>query len=94
LLKSSFKRDPQVVDREIKAARIHLEFAAELCMAQHLAGGLFVFEQPASASSWKEPCLQRLAATDGVLWVTTDMCHHMNRKRTGLLVNSDALARA
>ena len=38
-----------------------VEMAVKMCLAQHEAGRKFVFEHPASASSWNFPSLRRLA---------------------------------
>ena len=43
-----------------------VEMAVNMCLAQHEAGRKFVFEHPASASSWNFPSLRRLAEISGI----------------------------
>ena len=62
--------DPEKMEKAIKM----VEFAVEMCIAQHRAGRLFVFEHPLSASSWKLPCLERLASLPGMRYAVFDMC--------------------
>eukprot|EP00959_Pyramimonas_sp_CCMP1952_P230236 4813545-Pyramimonas_sp.AAC.1 len=86
-----------VVSQEERVGLDHLEFCAVLAREQHERGGLFLFEQPAYARSWDQPCVRELADTDGIGWVNTDMCEFklqvdggkLNRKPTGILSNSE-----
>ena len=43
-----------------RQAEIHLEFAAKLCMLQHTAGRLVVFEHPLGATSWSTKAMTKL----------------------------------
>lgn len=52
----------------------HLELAMELAKWQRKRGKYFMFEHPASALSWKEPCVQKVENMPGVLTAITDMC--------------------
>ena len=52
----------------------HLYFAIELCEEQRRAGRLFVFEHPASATSWGTNVIQLLAQKDGVDIIKFDFC--------------------
>ena len=44
-----------------------VEMAVNMCLAQHEAGRKFVFDHPASASSWNLPSLRRLADISGTI---------------------------
>ena len=92
------------VREKLRAALEHLKFAAEMCIKQHDAGRLFLFEHPASASSWGTAILQYLAKLSGVHNVRFDFCalgmktvdnqgrEAAAKKRTGVLTNSQAVA--
>ena len=62
------------VPEEYKKAVKMIEFAVDMCTAQSRAGRHFIFEHPATASSWKRPCLQRLAELTGMYSVDFNMC--------------------
>ena len=79
-----------------------LEFAAKLCEEQYRAGRLFVFEHPASATSWRLPCLMRLASLRNMYAATFHMCQFgmtqedqegtaYIKKATRILSNSEAI---
>ena len=99
---SNHKRDPEVLRKEEKDALTHLELSAKMARWQHERGGLFILEQPATARSWKQPCLELLCNMDGIILVQTDLCEFglkvgdvgLNRKPTGLLVNSLTMAQS
>ena len=55
-------------------ARRHLRFVIELCKDQMDNGCYFLFEHPASASSWKEPEMERLMARPSVVSTVANMC--------------------
>ncbi len=98
------KMERSEVEAKISAAMEHLQFTVELCARQHAAGRLFLFEHPASASSWDTQVIQTLADVDGVHHVKFDFCmlgmettDNQGRaapakKRTGVLTNSYAVA--
>ena len=98
------KKDPLEVEKLLEAALIHLKFTIELCLIQHEAGRLFLFEHPASASSWSTTMIKTLAEIEGVFHVKFDFCmlgmvsrdadgtEHAAKKRTGILTNSGAVA--
>ena len=46
-------RDAEAMQKAVEM----VNFAVKMCMAQVRAGRLFVFEHPASASSWRLPSL-------------------------------------
>ena len=97
-------QDRSEVEEKIKEALIHLRFTVELCLMQHEAGRLFLFEHPASASSWSSEVIQYLTDVRGVHHVKFDFCmlgmvakdgrgnEVPAKKRTGVLTNSDAVA--
>ena len=71
----NYKRmDPEVVRRRKVEGRVLLEFAAQVYREQLAAGRHFLREHPASASSWLEPCMQRLRGAPGVHEVVGDQC--------------------
>ncbi len=98
------RQDRFEVEEKIKEALMHLKFVVELCLIQHEAGRLFLFEHPASASSWSSEVIQYLADVKGVHHVKFDFCmlgmttkdadgnDAPAKKRTGVLTNSDAVA--
>ena len=92
------------VEARLKDGMSHLKFAMELCIMQHNAGRLFIFEHPESASSWSTKVVSTLAQVQGVYKVAFDFCmmgmkskddngeEHPAKKRTGILTNSEATA--
>ena len=50
-----------------------VEMAVNMCLAQHEAGRKFVFEHPASASSWNFASLRRLAEISGIHFFDSDL---------------------
>ena len=79
-----------------------IEFAVRICEAQYKAGRLFVFEHPASATSWRLPCLQRLMALKGMYAAVFHMCQFgmtqedeqgtgLIKKATRVVTNSAAI---
>ena len=99
---SNHKCDPEVLRKEEEDALTHLELPAKIVRWQHERGGLFILEQPATARSWKQPCLELLYNMDGIILVQTDLCEFvlevgdvgLNRKPTGLLMNSFTMAQS
>ncbi len=94
------------VKQKLEQALEHVRFSVELCMMQHTAGRLFVFEHPAGASSWESRLLKELHSREGVMRVNFDFCMagmmtgnkpgdgkrlYPVKKRTGLLTNSNAV---
>ena len=98
------KMERSAVESKIGEALEHLRFTAELCAMQHEAGRLFLFEHPASASSWDTQVLRTLAEVDGVHHIKFDFCtlgmvtqddqgrDVPAKKRTAVLTNSHAVA--
>eukprot|EP00969_Alexandrium_andersonii_P095859 4233273-Alexandrium_andersonii.AAC.1 len=52
--------DEQEVTRRAAAARARVETATKLYQAQLERGAHFPHEHPASAASWREPCMVEL----------------------------------
>ena len=79
----------------------HLELCASIAKWQHRQGRFFVFEHPDLAKSWEEECMQELSELEGVMRVQCDMCRfnlkgdgiNLNKKPTGLMLNSEEMAR-
>ena len=100
------RMDRKEVMAKLKDGLSHLKFAMELCVMQHNAGRLFMFEHPETASSWSTKAVQNLARVQGVYKVAFDFCmmgmltkgpdgeQHPAKKRTGILTNSQAIASA
>ena len=74
-----------------------LEHSMECAKAQVIAGRIFCFEHPASATSWRQQCVKDVESMPGVHKVTLDQCMLglrskgsgiPMRKRTTLLTNS------
>jgi len=80
-----------------------VELAVDMCIAQCKAGRFIAFEHPATASSWKLPCLKRLAEVPGMHSIDFDMCAcgmklsmpdgttGRVKKRTSIFTNSPAI---
>ena len=51
----------------------NFEMTVNMCLAQQEAGRKFVFEHPASASSWNFPSLRRLAEISGIYSFDSDL---------------------
>ena len=51
-----------------------LRFGIELCRIQHEAGRVFVFEHPATATSWENSSVKDLMQLPGVMLSVMDMC--------------------
>ena len=80
---------------------LYLKHAMDCCLRQYHQGRFFVFEHPASATSWRQNEVMRVAALPGVWVVTMDQCmcglvSPVNRvpmrKRTKLMTNSRLIA--
>ena len=80
-----------------------LEFAVELCEMQMKAGRAFIFEHPATATSWELGGLKRLFTTEGVHEGLFDMCRFgmesedkigvgLVRKTTRIVTNAEEIA--
>ena len=54
----------------------HLRFCFRMYEKQRAAGRLFLHEHPATATSWKQPCMVRLSQLPGVERVKAHMCAH------------------
>lgn len=94
-----WSKDPKKFDQHVKELRKAirlLQFCTKICLLCHSLGLSFVFERPWSASSWNEPCLQRLIQHDDFLLARVDQCMfgltttqgEPMRKRSGFLTNS------
>ncbi len=94
------------VKEKLAKALEHVKFAVELCMRQHAAGRLFLFEHPAGASTWETRLMRELHAREGVFKVNFDFCMagmkvgdvagdgkklYPVKKRTGIMTNSHAI---
>ena len=96
------ERDPRVIEKEKEAGRRHLEWCCRLYAKQISMGVYFLHEHPAMATSWKEPCVERLLTQEGVSRVRADQCQLGQEndvgdpvmKPTGFMSNSEELLRA
>ncbi len=92
------------VETKLREALEHLRFAIDLCLQQHEQGRFFLFEHPASASSWYSQAVIALNSIKGVYKVNFDFCMlgmevqtkdgevKAVMKRTNVLTNSHAVA--
>ena len=62
------------IHTKLKAAMQHVRFALELCVRQYDAGRLFLFEHPATATSWSTEMMQQMLSLQGVLTAKFDFC--------------------
>ena len=87
----------------IEDATRHIIFCSVLYREQMSRGDYFLHEHPAGASSWRLPCMIRLASMPGVRRVVGNMCAHgmwqvdsegpaLVKKPTGFLTNSAKVA--
>ena len=60
--------------RKVTDAMIHIQFAVEPCVTQHMIGKLFMFEHPVAASSWSSEAREVLGGLEGVLRANFDFC--------------------
>ena len=69
-----------------------VEMAVNMCLAQHEGGRKFVFEHPASASSWNLPSLRRLADISGIYSFDSGLLKiYTNSETTGELIDKRCL---
>ena len=96
---SRHKRDPAVVEEELQAGRVHLEFCMKLYAIQVEQGRFVIHEHPHDAESWLEKSVVKVAAMEEVNIVVVDMCAYgmkvdtgpvqgAARKRTKIMSNS------
>ena len=84
----------------------HFKFSMELCVMQHQAGRMFLFEHPVAATSWGSRMMQSMVRLDGVQTINFDFCSlgmqapdgtkNMKpvKKRTKVMTNSGHIAAA
>ena len=99
----NFKRmTPEVVAAKLAEGMLYVRHAMDCARKQYTGGRLFVFEHPASASSWDTEEVRRVAALPNVMCITFDQCMMglkaktsgiPMRKRTKLLKNSRHIAK-
>ena len=91
------------VEARFRYARRHLEFCVKLYNMQLEAGRYFLHEHPYGASSWNEPCIQKMMEKNNVVKVMGDQCMYglkskgkdgegPARKSTGFMTNSVCIA--
>lgn len=80
----------------------HLSFAMKLYEWQVRRGRWAIFEHPANSRGWKEPCVERVLALDGVERVRGDQCQYglqvgpdggPSKKPTDFMVNGKHMAK-
>ena len=72
----------------MREAREYLNFSCQIYHAQNSARRLFLHEHPKTASSWREPEMQKLLNTSGVHSYDLDMCR-FNLRQNGELVKKN-----
>ena len=70
------KMNKEDVRKMIDEGERHLKFMCQLYQKQIDAGRFFVHEHPATAVSWKEKDILRLAAQGGVHVTKVDQCRY------------------
>ena len=68
------KMDPEEVKRRKQEGRMHLHFALSICKLQLDQGRHFLFEHPATASTWKDPVMLNILGLPGVNVSVSDQC--------------------
>ena len=71
---SKGKRNPEVVEEELRQAKEHMRFCIEIYIMQVEARRCFVHEHPVGASSWDMKEMIELMMGEDVGTVTVDMC--------------------
>ena len=83
---SRLRRDPEKVMDQMKEAEAHLDYSVGECERQRVRGGYFLFEQPASATSWHHKSVEELTSKRDVVRVVGPMCRwgmQATDRRTG-----------
>ena len=77
----------------------HIRWCMRLCQIQQSLGGIYLYEQPWGAASWKDTTVIEQCASPGAICVKSHMCAHGMTiqgtpvfKPTGFLTNSVRLA--
>ena len=70
------KMDQRDIGTSMVKARIHLEFVAQLHLQQVRGGRHLLSEHPASASSWRDPSVQKVLLQTGAYIVTMGQPQH------------------
>jgi len=94
------RMDPGKAVRIVKTGLEHLGLAVALARWQIQRGKYVLLEQPSTARSWDEECVQELLELEGVRRCLLDMCcfgmnvdgEGLNRKTTAVMTNSEAIA--
>ena len=73
---NNLRKPPEVVDRELRAGIVHIEFCCRLYRQQMQRGAYFLHEQPDQAGSWDLPCIRELMCKTGVQRATCDQCQY------------------
>lgn len=96
----SCHQDPVWMEKR-RQAEILLCFAVLVCIAVQEYGGVFLFEQPWSAQSWRHPCVSKFLQDESRILVRGDQCcfgqsdasGNPIRKRTGFVTNCREIAK-
>jgi len=97
------KMSPEQVNQVVEYGTRHLEFCAYLYRLQHEQGLYFLHEHPYHATSWNNPKIKDLLATEGIVKVLSHMCAFgmevednlgkgLVKKPTGFMTNAPLLA--
>ena len=68
------KMDGYVVRRKLEEGRLHVNCVCSLYRMQQKGGRYYLHEHPATALSWEEDAIRKLAALPGTYCVTADQC--------------------
>ena len=67
------RRDPKIVEKELRAGKADIKFCLEVYTMQMKAGRHFVHEHPLGSTAWKMPEVLRFILENGVDSVATNM---------------------
>ena len=70
------KMDPEVVEQRRQEAIKHLRFVIGLYKIQLDGGRHFLHEHPETATSWKDPSMEKLLKENGVSSIVSDQCEY------------------
>ena len=95
---------PKDIHSKLREAMRHIKFTLELCLKQYNSCRLFMFEHPATASSWSTAMMQEVVNLEGIFAAKFDFCKlgmitdgadggpALAKKRTTVMTNSSNIA--
>ena len=102
----NYRRDAQLVKRELEEAEDHIHWAMRVCSLQHRHNRYLAFQHPGGESSWDMPEVHKVAKLERVDIVKFGMCQYGMtmvdpldgkakpvKKRTEIMTDSPEVAR-